>query len=77
MTAQEYNQMVDEYADELYRFLLKSMKDESTAQDLVQETFEKVWVNRAKINAVTSKSYLFSTGYHLMIDHVRKHKRIT
>jgi RNA polymerase sigma factor (sigma-70 family) len=77
MTAPEYNACVDEHADGLYRFILKNMKDEEEARDVVQDAFEKMWRNRENISADKVKSYLFTTGYHTMIDRIRKKKRIS
>lgn len=74
MTTREYNECVDRHADGVYRFILKNIRDEHDAQDVVQDAFEKLWVNRKKLNAVKAKSYLFTTAYHTMIDHIRKAK---
>lgn len=74
MTTKEYNQCVDEHADGLYRFILKNMRDEEEARDIVQDSFEKMWRNIENIDGKKSKSYLFTTGYHTMIDRIRKQK---
>jgi len=44
MTSKEYNISVETYADGVYRFVLKNIKDEDKAKDIVQDTFEKLWV---------------------------------
>lgn len=75
MTVSEYNQCVDKHADGLYRFLLKSIKDSEKARDLVQDTFEKLWLKAPEVNFEKAKSYIFSTGYHTMIDMVRRDKK--
>jgi RNA polymerase sigma-70 factor (ECF subfamily) len=76
MTEKEYNQCVTEYADNVYRFIVKNLRNEEDAKDVVQTSFEKLWVNREKVDSSKSKSYLFTIAYHQMIDHVRKVKRI-
>ena len=76
MNIKEYNECVDKYSDNLYRFLLKNIKDDALAGDFVQDSFEKLWINHQKVDAKKAKSYLFSTGYHIMIDYIRKNKRI-
>ena len=76
MTTREYNKCVDLNADGVYRFILKNIKDEHDAQDIVQDAFEKLWVNHANVNAAKAKSYLFTTAYHTMIDHIRKSKAV-
>jgi RNA polymerase sigma factor (sigma-70 family) len=75
MTAAEYNKCVDEHADGLYRFILKNMRDEEEARDVVQDAFEKMWRSHENVDAQKSKSYLFTTGYHAMIDRIRKKKQ--
>lgn len=77
MTAEEYNRAVDSYADNLYRFVLKNLKDEHMAQDIVQETFEKLWVKLEEVSSLKVKTYLFTAAYHTMIDYIRKQKRYT
>lgn len=76
MTIGEYNRCVDDYSDGLYRFLLKNLKDEEVARDLVQESFMRLWTRRKDIDPQKSKSYLFTVGYHASIDHIRKNSRM-
>lgn len=76
MTVEEYNQSVETYADGIYRFIVKNLRDEEYAHDIVQDTFEKLWVNLANVNGEKVKSYLFTTAYHTMIDYIRRRKRI-
>ena len=76
MTENEYNQCVDLYADNVYRFILKNLRHQANAKDIVQGAFEKMWVNREQVDNVRSKSYLFTVAYHQMIDHIRKNKRV-
>lgn len=76
MTEREYNECVTTYADNVYRFILKNLRHEEDARDVVQTAFEKMWRNREQVDALKSKSYLFTVAYHQMIDHIRKIKRI-
>jgi RNA polymerase sigma-70 factor (ECF subfamily) len=76
MTEREYNECVSTYADNVYRFILKNLRHEEDARDVVQTAFEKMWRNREEVDAQRSKSYLFTVAYHQMIDHIRKVKRI-
>ena len=76
MTEKEFNECVTNFADNVYRFILKNLRHEEDARDVVQTAFEKLWKNRAEVDAAKSKSYLFTIAYHQMIDHIRKVKRI-
>jgi RNA polymerase sigma-70 factor (ECF subfamily) len=77
MTVREYNECVERYANPVYRFILKNMRDAEGAQDVVQESFAKMWEKVKEISAEKAKSYLFTTAYHTMIDTIRKDKRLS
>ena len=74
MTVQEYNQCVELYADRVYRFIVKNMKNTDDAQDVVQNAFEILWKNYQGVSYEKSRSYLFTVAYHNMIDQFRKKK---
>ncbi len=75
MTAEEFNSCVDLYADNLYRFILKSIKDEEKARDVVQDTYEKLWLKVSEVASTNAKSYMFTTAYRTMIDRIRRDKK--
>lgn len=75
MTTKEYNQAVDLYADNIFRFAIKHLRNETLAKDVVQETFTKVWEKHSNVDGKKAKSYLFTTAYHCIIDTVNKEKR--
>jgi len=77
MTVEEYNKCVDFYSDNVYRFILKNIKDSDEAKDIVQDSFEKLWIRSSEVSYEKVKSYLFTVAYHTMIDNIRKSKRIT
>ena len=72
MTVSEYNDSVESYSDNLYRFVLKNIKDIDKAKDIVQDTFLKFWEKRDNVDVAKIKSYLFTTAYHTLIDVVRR-----
>lgn len=76
MTEKEYNACVDKWADNVYRFIVKSIRNEDDAKDIVQSAFEKLWRSREEVNNERCKSYLFTVAYHNIIDFLRKTKRI-
>ena len=75
MTVAEYNHAVEAYADGLYRFIVKNLGDEHFSRDVVQDTFEKLWVRLESVSFLKVKTYLFTAAYHTMIDYIRKEKR--
>lgn len=76
MTEREYNECVNLYADNVFRFIVKNLRHEEDARDIVQTAFEKLWRNRDIVENDKSKAYLFTVAYNQMIDHIRKVKRI-
>jgi RNA polymerase sigma-70 factor (ECF subfamily) len=76
MTDKAYNDCVDNFADGVYRFIVKNIRHTEDAQDIVQSAFEKLWVNREQVLPEKAKSYLFTVAYHQMIDHIRKSNKM-
>jgi RNA polymerase sigma factor (sigma-70 family) len=76
MTVEEYNKSVDLFSDNVYRFLLKNVKDKALAKDIVQDSYEKLWINFENVQFLKVKSYLFSTAYHTFIDYYRRSRKI-
>ncbi len=75
MTVHEYNTCVENYADGLYRFALKTLGQDDKAKDVVQDSFERLWIKHEGVNFKKAKSYLFTTAYHACIDVIRIDKR--
>ncbi len=76
MTVEEYNHCVEAHSDGLYRFILKNIRDPEKAEDIVQDSYEKLWRKVKEVRYEKSKSYLFSTAYHTMVDVIRKDRRM-
>jgi RNA polymerase sigma factor (sigma-70 family) len=75
MTVEEYNKIVDLYADGVYRFILKNTRDSDKAKDIIQDTFEKLWIKVKDVAFEKGKSYLFTAAYHTYIDTVRRERK--
>lgn len=75
MTVKEYNKAVDLYSNNVYRFILKNIKSVEKAEDIVQDTYEKLWKRRDEVDFIKSKSYLFTSAYRTMIDLIRREKK--
>ena len=67
---------VDQYGDFLYRFALSRVKDPSTAEDIVQETFLAALKSRANFQGrSTARTWLIAILKHKIVDHIRKRVR--
>ena len=76
MTRSQYNTCVDQYADGLFRFVLASLHNREEAEDVVQDSFAKVWERLDSVEFAKAKSYLFTTAYHAMVDRFRKQSTV-
>ena len=74
MKTSEYSRCVDEHADGIYRFALKMLGDTSTAQDCVQDVYERLWRHHEEVGPAEAKGYLFSSVHHWVIDQARHGK---
>lgn len=69
---------VDEYGDYLFSFAASRVRDEWTAEDLVQETLLAAMQARKNFNEKSSeKTWLCGILKHKIIDHFRKSSRET
>jgi len=71
MTRDEYNKCVQHFADGLFRFVLSNIRNRELAEDIVQESFVKVWEKRDEIPKEKAKPYLFTTAYHTLLDQIK------
>jgi len=67
MTIEEYNQSLDLYSDGLKRFVERLTMNNSRAEDIVQDTYENLWIKLDKIQNSNLKSYLFHSAYQFFL----------
>jgi RNA polymerase sigma-70 factor (ECF subfamily) len=68
-----FNKIYDLCADSLYGFVLLHTKSPSVAEDIVQDTFLRIWKIRETLSEEGSfKSLLFTIANHLIIDAFRQ-----
>jgi RNA polymerase sigma-70 factor (ECF subfamily) len=65
------------YADNVFRFVVKNIRQAEDARDIVQSVYEKLWIHRDKVEPLRAKSWLFTVAYNGLIDYLRKNKRIS
>jgi RNA polymerase sigma factor (sigma-70 family) len=70
------NDLMQRHAERLFHYLIRSLQDESDAADLAQETFVKVYQNRAKFDPNQKFStWLYSIASNLVRDRYRWRSR--
>ncbi|KAA1245808.1 RNA polymerase sigma factor [Aquimarina sp. RZ0] len=68
---QEYTSIFNKYSDALCFYLYKRFGDYEKSQDIVQETFIKLWNNRHNISYKTVKGYLFVVAKNTFINSIK------
>lgn len=76
MNRLEYNIAVRKHSSNLYGFVFSFLRNSEDAQDIVQDVFEKLWINRKKVEMEKSKAWLFRTGYNALINFAKRKQRI-
>ena len=70
---EDFNLLYSIYADSLYSFSLKLLKSRSEAQDIVQDTFLKIWIKRAELSTEFSfKAYLYTIAKNKILTSFRQ-----
>ena len=68
--------LYENYADALFGVIKKVISDDDTAEDVLQETFVKIWRYAKKYDASKAKlfTWLYRIAYNTAIDKVRSQK---
>ena len=63
------------YQNRLYRYLLRLVRDQATAEDLFQQTWLRVVEKVHQYDALRSfEAWLFALAHNLAIDHLRRYR---
>ena len=68
-----YQELYEQWVSRLYGFVFQYLKSKDATDDVVQETFLRIWSNRVNLNPdVSFKSYLFTIAYHFLLKEMRR-----
>lgn len=70
-----YGELYKLLASSVYRFCIYRTKSHEEAQDVVSETFKRVWCSLDRYKTKNFKAYLFTTARNLIINQARKNKK--
>ena len=71
--AKAFDQLYEAYGHKLYLFALSILKSKEDAEEVVQNTYLKIWEKRKSIDSDHSfKSFLFTVAYNLIVDLLRE-----
>jgi RNA polymerase sigma-70 factor (ECF subfamily) len=72
----EFLEIYDQFYQRVRKYILASVKDESVADDLIQETFIRTQENLGSLRDPSKiSSWIFRIAYHLCQDHFRALKK--
>lgn len=76
MTRNEYNITVKEHSNKLYGYAMRFLRNTEDAEDILQDVFEKLWLNRKKVEVEKAKSWMFTTAHNAMLNLINKKSRV-
>ena len=72
-----YKYLMHSYYEKLCHYAFQLIKDHDEAEDIVQETFVRIWINAKHLKPDKSLSaFLYRCVYNEFIDRIRKQKKI-
>jgi len=75
MQVEEFNQLVEELKDKMYRLALRVVTNEEEARDVVQESLIKIWRKREKLAEIENPAaYCMTITRNMGIDKLRAKK---
>lgn len=68
-----FTEIFHRYDKRLFPFVLKMVKTEAIAEEIIQEIFIKLWVNRNKLAAIDRPdAYLLTIAFNHTLDQIKK-----
>ncbi|MDA9986494.1 RNA polymerase sigma factor [Crocinitomicaceae bacterium] len=75
MRKHEYNTVIDELSAQLYRYAFHFLRNQEDAKDIIQDVFEKMWLNRKTIDLETVKPWLYRCTHNAMVNYTARKSR--
>ena len=75
MNKREYNNAVKAFSGRLFRYVVKFLRNQEDARDIVQDTFLKLWQHREDVPLEKAKAWLFTTAYRGLVNHAKRASR--
>lgn len=70
--SRSFNLLYELYVSDLYNFIFSYVKSGIVADEIVQEAFVKLWLNRTRLDENRSvKSYLFTISWHSFLKELK------
>lgn len=72
----DFQTLYERHADAVYRFALYLSGDPMSAEDIVSETFIRVWDARERVELTTVRSYLLAIARNVFLHGKRSERRL-
>lgn len=72
LTESEYRKLFEEHFAAIRNYIYFKTSDRDLAEDIAQDTFVKLWENRARIDKRTVKSFLYTISGNLAINQLKR-----
>jgi RNA polymerase sigma-70 factor (family 1) len=69
-----FESIFNTHAKNLKRYILSKTRDPDVAEDIIQDTFVKIWEDCEKVLFDTVKSYLYTIANNLFLNIIKHHK---
>jgi RNA polymerase sigma-70 factor (ECF subfamily) len=71
-----FEELVERYTPRLFHFLQPKIASDQDIEDIIQETFFKIYKNISRYNPKWKVStWIYTTAYRLAVSHFRSHKK--
>ena len=77
MTKKQFKYIYDQHGRAIRNYVYYRAGDMAVADDIVQETFIKVWEKQFKYEPTKTKALLYKIATGLFLDYIRRHKMET
>ena len=67
---------MNEHSNNLFGYAIKFLRNKEDARDIVQDVYEKLWINRKSVEFEKAKSWMFTTAHNAMINFSNRKGRI-
>lgn len=72
-----FSTLFKDYYKRLYVFAARFVKDPESAENIVQDVFVKLWINKKEINITRSiKAYLYTTVKNQSLNYLEQNRRL-
>ncbi|MFD2968571.1 RNA polymerase sigma factor [Sphingobacterium bambusae] len=77
LSIETYNALYATYCHSVYRNIMKLVKNENDAEDILQDVFVSLWENKDKLSDRSISGWLFIVSHNKAMDHLKKQLRLT